>query len=48
MADGSIRIETKLDNSALKQQIKELEKELKNIQKEKAKTDAQADSVRAK
>ena len=48
MADGSIRIETKLDNSALKQQIKELERELKNIQKEQAKVGAQADSVNAK
>lgn len=48
MADGSIRIETKLDNSALKQQIKELERELKNIQKEQAKVDAQADGVKAK
>lgn len=48
MADGSIRIETKLDNSALKQQIKELEKELKNIQKEQAKTEAQASQTRAK
>ena len=48
MADGSIRIETKLDNSALKQQIKELERELKNIQKEKAKTDAQVSQTSAK
>ena len=48
MADGSIRIETKLDNSALKQQIKELERELKNIQKEQAKTEAQASQVKAK
>ena len=48
MADGSIRIETKLDNSVLKQQIRELEKELKNIQKEQDKASAQADSVRSK
>lgn len=48
MADGSIRIETKLDNSALKKQVKELEKELNNIRKEQAKVDAQADSVNAK
>lgn len=48
MADGSIRIETKLDNSALKQQIKELERELKNIQKEQAKTEAQASQARSK
>ena len=48
MADGSIRIETKLDASELKKQIKELERELKNIQKEQAKTEAQADKVRAK
>ena len=47
MADGSIRIETKLDNSALKQQIKELEKELKNIQKEQAKTEAQVSQTRS-
>lgn len=48
MADGSIRIETTLDNSALKQQIKELERELNNIRKEQAKVDAQADNVMAK
>ena len=48
MADGSIRIETKLDNSALKKQIKELERELNNIQKEKAKTDAQLGQLRSK
>ena len=48
MADGSIRIETKLDNSTLKQQIKELEGKLKNIQKEQAKVDAQVDSTMAK
>ena len=47
MADGSIRIETKLDNSALKQQIKELERELKNIQKEQAKTEAQVSQTRS-
>ena len=48
MADGSIRVVTKLDNSKLKQQIKELERELKNIQKEQAKVDAQVDGVMAK
>ena len=48
MADGSIRIETKLDNSRLKQQIKELERELKNIQKEQAKVDAQMDGAMAR
>jgi hypothetical protein len=48
MADGSIRIETKLDNSALKRQVKELERELNHVRKEQAKVDAQADSVRAK
>ena len=48
MADGSIRIETKLDNTAVKQQIRELERELKNIQKEQAKTEAQASQVRSK
>lgn len=47
MADGSIRIETKLDNSALKQQIKELERELKNIQKEQSKTEAQISQTRS-
>ena len=47
MADGSIRIETKLDNSALKQQIKELERELKNIQKEQAKTEAQVSQTKS-
>ena len=48
MADGSIRIETKLDNTKLKQQIKELERELNNIQKEQAKVDAQVDAAMAK
>ena len=48
MADGSIRIETKLDNTALKKQIQQLEKELKNIQKEQAKVDAQMDSALAR
>ena len=48
MADGSIRIETKLDNTALRQQVKELERELKGIQKEQAKTEAQAGKVREK
>lgn len=48
MADGSIRIETKLDNSTLKQQIKELEGELKKVRKEQAKVDAQVDGAMAK
>ena len=48
MADGSIRIETKLDNTSLKRQVKELERELKNVRKEQAKVDAQADSAGAK
>ena len=48
MADGSIRIETKLDNSTLKQQIKDLERELKNIQKEQAKTEAQVSQTKSK
>lgn len=48
MADGSIRIETKLDNSTLKQQVRELERELKNIQKEQEKTQAQVSQARAK
>lgn len=47
MADGSIRIETKLDNSTLKQQIKDLERELKNIQKEQAKTEAQVSQTKS-
>ena len=41
MADGSIRIETKLDTAALKRQVKELEKDLRDIQKEQAKTEEQ-------
>ena len=48
MADGSIRIETTLDNSQLKQQIKELEKKLAGIRKEQAQVDAQVDSAMAK
>lgn len=48
MADGSIRIETSLDNSKLKQQIKELERELKNIQKERENTEAQISQARSK
>ena len=48
MADGSIRIETKLDNSALKQQVKELERELNAIRKEQEKAEAQANKVRDK
>lgn len=48
MADGSIRVVTKLDNSQLKQQIKELERELNNIRKEQGKLDAQMDGTMAK
>lgn len=48
MADGSIRIETKLDNSTLKQQVKELEKELKAVQKEQEKVNEQAGKVKSK
>ena len=47
MADGSIRISTKLDTSTLKQQIKELERELGKVRKEQAKADAKADQIRA-
>ena len=48
MADGSIRIETKLDNTALKKQVKELENELKNVRKEQAKTEAQISQTSSK
>ena len=48
MADGSIRIETKLDNTALKKQIQQLERELNNLRKEQAKVDAQMDSAMAR
>lgn len=47
MADGSIRISTKLDTSTLKQQIKELERELDKVRKEQAKADAKAEQIRA-
>ena len=48
MADGSIRIETKLDTTALKKQVKELESELNKVRKEQAKTDAQVDAATVK
>ena len=48
MADGTIRVGTKLDLSGLKANIKELERELNNVRKEQAKVDAQADSTRKK
>ena len=48
MADGSIRIGTKLDLSGIKASIKELERELNNVRKEQAKVDAQADNTRKK
>ena len=48
MADGTIRIGTKLDLSGLKSNIKELERELNNVRKEQAKVDAQADSINKK
>lgn len=48
MADGSIRIETKLDTSALKKQLKELEKELANAEKEYADLEKKFNSESAK
>lgn len=48
MADGSIRIETKLDNSALKKQLKELERELANAEKEYADLEKKFNSESAK
>lgn len=48
MADGSIRIDTKLNTNALKQQIKELERDLGNVQKEKAKTEEKLNKSRGK
>lgn len=48
MADGTIRVGTKLDMSGLKKDIKELERELNNVRKEQAKVDAQADAVKYK
>ena len=48
MADGSIRVVTKLDNTALKQQIKELERELAGLQKEKEKAEAAISKSREK
>ena len=48
MADGTIRVGTKLDLSGVKANIKELERELNNVRKEQAKVDAQADNTRKK
>ena len=48
MADGSIRIETKLDTSTLKKQLKELQKELANAEKEYADLEKQFESESAK
>ena len=47
MADGSIRVGTKLDMTQLKRDIKEMERELNKVRKEQAKVDAQADQARA-
>lgn len=47
MADGTIRVSTRLDNTQLKKEIKDLERELNGIRKEQAKADAAADKVRA-
>ena len=47
MADGTIRIGTKLDTSGIKADIKELKRELENVRKEQAKADAAADKARA-
>lgn len=47
MADGIIRVSTKLDNTQLKKEIKELERELNNIRKEQAKVEADASKARA-
>lgn len=46
MADGTIRVSTKLDNTQLKKEIRELERELNNISKEQAKVEAEAAKVR--
>ena len=48
MADGTIRVGTKLDLSGLKANIKEFERELNNVRKEQAKVDAQVDNTRKK
>lgn len=48
MADGTIRVGTKLDLSGLKASIKEFERELNNVRKEQAKVDAQVDNTRKK
>ena len=48
MADGSIRIGTKLDTSGIKADIKELERELAKVRTEQEKAEAQADASRAK
>lgn len=47
MADGSIRVGTKLDMTQLKRDIKELERELNKVRKEQAKVDAQADQAKS-
>lgn len=47
MADGSIRISTKLDTSTLKQQIKELNSELDAVRKKQAKANVEADKIKA-
>lgn len=47
MADGSIRIETKLDTTRLKREISDLNKELNKVRNEQAKVDAQADKAAA-
>lgn len=46
MADGTIRVSTRLDNTQLKKEIKELERELNNVRKEQAKAEAAADKIR--
>ena len=48
MADGTIRVGTKLDLSGLKSNIKEFERELNNVRKEQAKVDAQVDKTNKK
>lgn len=48
MADGTIRVSTKLDTSGIKADIKELEKELNNVRKEQAKVEAEANKAREK
>lgn len=48
MADGTIRVSTKLDNTQLKRELKELERELNGIKKEQAKAEAAADKIRSR